>query len=178
MAHGIDRREFLVGTGAALGGLLLPWSALRGDDRPALPEATRRALESSGFVYISPLRSSGEESRCHGEVWYFFDEGDVVIVTASDTWKARAVSKGRDRARIWVGDYGRVRLGARLLGDEAFRMGPSFEARVRAAGDRETFDRLLVSFGQKYPAEWDKWKPRFESGYTDGSRIVLRYTPA
>ena len=171
MGHGIDRREFLVGAGAALGGLLLT-RGLGADERLALPEATRRALESSGFVYISPLRSSGEESRCHAEVWYFFDEGDVVIVTGSDTWKARAVSKGRDRARIWVGDYGPVRLG-----DESFRAGPSFEARVTAAGDRETFDRLLARFGQKYPAEWDKWKPRFESGYGDGSRIVLRYTP-
>ncbi len=172
MAHGIDRREFLVAAGAALGGLLLPRSALRADDRLSLTEATQRALESSGFVYISPLLSSGEESRCHGEVWYFFDEGDVVIATASDSWKARAVSKGRDRARIWVGDHGRVHLA-----DEAFRAGPSFDARVSVAGDRETFDRLLASFGQKYPAGWDKWKPRFESGYGDGSRIVLRYTP-
>ena len=173
-AREIDRRGFLLGTGAVLGGLLLPRGArgARGDGDFRLPEATRGALASSGFVYISPLLAEGTESRCHGEVWFFTDAGDVVIATQSGTWKARALETGRDRARIWVGDYGSVRLRS-----DAFRAGPTFEARVQVARDRATFDRLLAGFAEKYPAEWGKWEPRFERGYRDGSRIVLRYTP-
>jgi len=50
-----------------------------------LPEAL---LEGSPFVYISPLRSDGAESRCHGELWYAWLDDSVVVTVASDRWKA------------------------------------------------------------------------------------------
>ena len=34
-------------------------------------------LERSAFVYVSPLKSDGAESRCHGEVWYGWLDGRV-----------------------------------------------------------------------------------------------------
>jgi len=48
------------------------------------------------------LHSDGRESTCHGEVWFFVDEGSVVIATGKDRWKTRALRSGRDRARIWA----------------------------------------------------------------------------
>ena len=138
----------------------------------ALPEATRKALESSPLVYISPLLADGSESQCHGEVWYFADRGSVVIVTAADGWKARAVGRGRDQARIWVGDFGRVSLS---LG--RYRKAPNFLTKAEIISDRAVFDRLMIAFGKRYPDEWAKWEPRFEKGFGDGSRVMIRYSP-
>lgn len=166
----IRRREFLWGAGLAVGSLAAPLRVRA--DGYALPPEARAALERSGFVYVSPLRASGAESRCHGEVWFFFDRGDAVIATGSDTWKARALASGRDRARVWVGDYGRFGPGK-----DDYRQGPTFEAQAVRDEDPATFERLLGAFGTKYPDEWDSWEPRFRSGYESGSRIVIRYRP-
>ena len=95
---GWTRRDLLVGGVASLGILALTPTRLRAQE---LSEETRVALEQSPFVYISPLRSDGEESRCHGEVWFAFDRGSVLIVTEANTWKSRALAAGLDRVRIW-----------------------------------------------------------------------------
>ena len=139
----------------------------------ALPEATRAALQKSPLVYISPLLAGGAESSCHGEVWFCVDEGSVVIVTAADRWKAKAIREGRDRARLWVGDFGAVgRSGGR------YRKAPSFDAEAEIVSDRALFDRLMKAFGGRYPDDWAKWKPRFEKGFADGSRVMIRYSPS
>ena len=88
----IDRRTFL---GAA--GAVLLWPAARalgahheaGEAKSAAPEGlTDAVLEKTGFVYVSPLQKDGSESTCHGEVWYGWLDGAVVIITSADTWKA------------------------------------------------------------------------------------------
>ena len=100
------------------------------------------------------------------------DQGSVVLATASKSWKARALRSGRDRARIWVGDFGPV-SGA---GDK-FRSAPSFLAKATRDLDDAAFARLLEAFGKKYPDGWGKWEPRFKSGWEDGSRTMIRYVP-
>ena len=162
------RRDLLVGGVASVGMLALP-------TRPRaqeLSEQTRAALEQSPFVYISPLRSDGAESRCHGEVWFHFDRGSVLIVTQASTWKSRALSAGLDLARIWVGDFGSVRRAG-----ERFRSAPVFTAKAVTGKDDAAFERLLAAFGKKYPAEWGRWEPRFRRGYADDSRVLIRYEP-
>jgi hypothetical protein len=164
----LTRRELLVAGAFALGAVSL-WSrgALAADE-----PAWLAAAKKSPLVYVSPLLADGKESRCHGEVWFFVDGGDIVLATATKTWKARALAAGRDRARIWVGDFGPY-----AKSPEAVAKAPSFVASARLDKDRAVFDRLLAAYAVKYPDEWDKWKPRFESSYADGSRVVLRYTP-
>ena len=139
----------------------------------ALPTAL---LESSPFVYISPLLADGSESRCHGEVWYGWVDGAVVINTAPTTWKSRAVAKGRDRARIWVGDHGRVK---QMIGsNDAFRKAPHFDARAESVkGDEKLLDKLLALYEKKYPREIAKWRDEMRAGYHSGERLLLRYTP-
>jgi len=167
-----SRREFLKGAGIVLAGAALPPAFARAESESiVLPAATLELLGKSGFIYVSPLKSDGNESSCHGEAWFFRDGDDAVLATASDTWKAKALGKGLDRARVWVGDHGRVRLG-----NEKFRKAPSFEARASLDKDPAAFERLLAAFAGKYPDEWDKWEPRFRKGYADGSRIVIRYS--
>lgn len=172
LTTGLSRRELLFGAGVVLGAALIPLRRARAGKEFGLPEATREALAASRYVYISPLHPDAKESRCHGEVWYFYDEGDVVIGTGPDRWKTRAVDRGWDEARIWVGDYGRVKR----AGDR-FRKGPSFRARARRERDPAVFERLMTVFGEKYSDEWGKWEPRFRRGYEDGTRVLIRYQP-
>jgi hypothetical protein len=168
---GLTRRELLWGAGLALGALALPRGRVRAAES-ALSEAARGALGSSPLVYISPLKADGSESSCHGEVWFTPDGDDVLIVTGSERWKSRALAKGWDRARIWVGDFGPVGKAG-----ERYREAPSFDAQVRRDADPAAFERLMAAFGGKYPDEWGKWEPRFRKGYGDGSRVLLRYAP-
>jgi len=167
----ITRREVLKGA-VAVGGLaLLPLSRVRAEGY-SIPAATQQALEESPLVYISPLHSDGRESSCHGEVWYCVDEGGVLIGTGKDGWKARALGSGRDEARIWVGDFGPVKQSP-----SGFRSGPSFKAKAERVKDDAGFARLLAAYGKKYSSEWGKWRPRFQQGWADGSRVLIRYTP-
>lgn len=167
------RRRVLAGAGVLLCGWLLPPVRARAADEGfALPPRTRSALATSPLVYVSPLLADGRESTCHGEVWYFVDDGDVVIFTAVDRWKARAVRRGRDRARLWVGDFGPVgRAGDR------YRSAPSFVARAGIDPRKAVFDRLMSAFAIRYADEWGKWGPRFRKGWDEGSRVMIRYTP-
>jgi hypothetical protein len=173
----IDRRTFL---GASLGLLAWPAGSLAAAPRQrrlaGLPEPLTEALQKSPYVYVSPLRSDGSESSCHGEVWFAWIDGAVVLNAAGDTWKSRAVARGLDRARIWVGDYGRWKgsLGSR---NEAFREGPHFEARAEISSDAELVERVLAVYDRKYPAEIGKWRERMRDGVADGGRVLIRYRP-
>jgi hypothetical protein len=140
-----------------------------------LPASVVRALDTSEYVYVSPLHSDGRESTCHGEVWYAWLDGAVVLNTAPKTWKARSIEKGLDRAHIWVGNYG---VWKRMLTrNEEFRKGPSFDARAEIVKDDTLIDRVLAVYDKKYPEEIAKWRSRMRDGYFDGSRLLIRYTP-
>lgn len=168
----LTRRELLYGGAAAGLGALALLPARAHAREYSLPEETGSALDQSGLVYISPLRSDGEESRCHGEVWFAHDRGSVLIATGSTAWKNRALEAGLDRARIWVGDFGPVsRAGDR------YRSAPGFLAKATAGKDDEAFERLLAAYARKYPAEWGRFEPRFKRGYADNSRVLIRYEP-
>lgn len=175
----IDRRSFLkrgvTGAVGVAGMAALPFPA-RPDPQPAHSKPSlEAALRESPFVYVSPLRSNGEESACHAEVWYAWIDGAVVITVASDRWKARCIDRGLDRARIWVGDHGRWKG---LLGpNEDFREAPVFDARAEKLWDADLLDRLLVEYDRKYPGSIDRWRDRMKSGNADRSRALIRYEP-
>ena len=169
-ASGVTRRELIqLGIGGALA---LAWP---GRARAAgLAAEVSTLLEKSGFVYVSPLLASGAESRCHGEVWFGWLDGSVVLITARESWKARALGRGLARARVWVGDHGRV---GRVLGNDAFRSAPSFDAQARLEKDGAVLDRLMAAYRTKYPDEIGKWEPRMRAGFASGERVLIRYEP-
>lgn len=172
----IDRRVFLGGAFASLATLFVgrPLPALARTSLPVSDEL-RAKLDDSPYVYVSPLRRGGAESTCHGEVWYSWIDGSVVLITSKKSWKARSLGLGLDRARIWVGDYGRWK---RIIGrNEDFRAGPSFEARSSVSRDAKLLERLLTSFEVKYPDEIASWRDKMRSGFHDGTRLLIRYTP-
>lgn len=172
----MDRRTFLAASAAALA-----WPVTRAiaDSHEAVPDfgATHATLlEESDFVYVSPLRADGSESTCHGEVWYGWLDGAVVVITGAQTWKARALARGLEAARVWVGDHGRWK---RLLGrNEEFRKAPRFDAVATAVRDDALLDRLLALYERKYPDEIGSWRDKMRSGYREGTRLLIRYAPA
>jgi hypothetical protein len=173
----LDRRGFLVGVAASWLVVGWPLRSSRADagsssiDRAGDPDL-ERALAESRLVYVSPLRKDGHETACHGEVWFVTEGSDVLVVTAADRWRATAIRRGLDRARLWVGDHGVWKRAAR-----AWETSPSMDARARLDGDREAHARALALFGEKYASEWKKWGPRFEEGLASGERVLVRYTP-
>jgi len=107
------------------------------------------------------------------EVWFVQAGTELLVVTASDRWKALAVGRGLDGARIWVGDFGRwKRSGGR------FKTGPTFVAEARFDADASVMESALAAFGAKYPDERGKWEQGFRKGLADGSRVLIRYRPA
>src|SRR4030095_2616481 len=89
MARGfeLDRRSFLA---AAATALVLPRRLFAAEPRPV------DLLEKSDFVYLSPLRKDGSESTCHGEVWFGWLDGTVIVNTRRGAWKGEGVQEGRD----------------------------------------------------------------------------------
>jgi hypothetical protein len=164
----ITRRTFLAAAAAGTAGLLLPRLA-RADHHEG---ALAAAMTASPLVYVSPLKKDGAESTCHGEVWFAPDGKDVLVVTGSKGWRARALSGGLDRARLWVGDFGVWKQA-----DGKWKEAPTFDAKVTQEKEAAAHTSALALFGKKYPKEWDKWGPRFAEGLADGSRVLLRYTP-
>jgi hypothetical protein len=172
-ARTLSRRHFLAGTIAVSSALLLPTrAAFPAEAKSTLPDDAKQAMAKSALIYLTPMLSNGKESTCHAEVWFAHLGNDVYVVTSSSAWRAQAIEKGLDRARIWVGDYGPWR------GNSKFKSAPNYMAKagVVAKGD-SAIESVLSLMGEKYASEWGKWEPRFRSALGDGSRVMLRYRP-
>jgi hypothetical protein len=159
-----NRRQVLGFAAAAAGIALLP---KRGVTASASLEA---GLAESDLIYLTPLHGDGRESTCQAEVWFVAEGHDAWVVTANDAWRARAVKRGIDRARVWVGD-----VGVWTRADGAYRRLPVADAEVAQVDDADVHVRVLTLFGSKYPLSWVLWGPRFRNGLADGSRVLLRY---
>lgn len=179
----ISRRAFVAGAAALVawprtatpGTPAPPTPGIVGPDGNVIP-ALVPALEQSEYAYVSPLRSDGAASTCHGEVWFAWLDGAVTTTTSRKSWKARAQAQGLGRARVWLGNYGRWKSGAGGK-NEAFRRAPNFEARVRVERDVAVLDRILAVYGRKYPAEIGRWRDRMRRELEAGERVILRYQP-
>ena len=151
---------------------------------PAIPLLARTAFAKEGeatpsdklgtsqLVYITPIKSDGEESRCKAEIWFSHHEGDVFVVTPPEAWRARAVGKGLNKARLWVGEFGQW-----TQSDGAFRDAPEFMATASIESDAKKHAVVLAAMGEKYAETgWGRWGQRFRDGLVDGSRVMIRYT--
>ena len=117
------RRQFLEGALVVSGALLFPWRRSTAADAGALSVEATRAIASSPLIYLSPIRSDGKPSACQAEVWFGSDAGELFVVTAEKGWKAQAVKRGLDKAKIWVGDFGPWKRS-----DERYKSAPNFVA--------------------------------------------------
>ena len=163
------------GAAALSGVVLLPANLARSREAEfRVSKAARAAIETSTLIYITPIKSDGKESSCHAEVWFCKDGSDLLVVTKRELWRSRAIERGLDRARIWVGDYGVWKSS-----HGAFRSAPSFLAQAEhISSDAKAVARTLKAMGAKYADEgWSTYGPRFKEGLGDGSRVLLRYRP-
>jgi hypothetical protein len=165
----LTRRAFLEAGFVVSAGLGLPLRAWAWDQ----PKDLALAITSSPLVYVSPLRSSGEESQCHGEVWFVAHQGSLLVVTDQTRWRAEAIGRGLGTARMWVGDVGLWKKS-----EGRYRQAPSCVAAAQLDSDPATHARALQLFGKKYASAWDSWGPRFEKGLASGERVLIRYTPS
>ena len=165
----LTRREFLV-AGAAV--CLAPRFARA--EGVALSAAARAALGTSPLIYVNPHKRDGSESRCHSEVWFVQDGDAALVVTGADRWRAQAIQKGLDRARVWVGDYGVWDPRGK---SNAYQAAPSFLAQATLETSPAQHDHALVLFGSKYTEDWGSWGPKFKNGLADGTRVLIRYAP-
>jgi hypothetical protein len=129
-------------------------------------------LSTSKLIYLTPIKSDGEESKCKAEIWFAFHKGEIFVVTPKDAWRAEAVRKDLTDTRIWVGEFGNWRRSK-----EAFRDAPELMATGSIVEDKEIHSTVLKTMGEKYSDEWASWGPRFKSALEDGSRVMIKYKP-
>jgi hypothetical protein len=171
----LSRRNFLEGAVALSGALLLPAGFARAQDgKFQVSDVAQAAIESSPLIYITPIRSDGSESACHGEVWFVPEGQDLLVVTKPDLWRYRAVKQGLDRARIWVGDFGVWKKS-----EGKFKTAPTFLAQVEhISSNAGLAKRTLEAMGVKYAKTgWETYGPEFNKGLRNGDRVLLRYRP-
>lgn len=135
------------------------------------PAEVAAPLQNSSLVYLSPIRLTGELSRCQAEVWFVVDGADVLVVTSSQAWRALALQRGLNTARFWVGDVGvGAQSGGRYLGL------PSIDVIGRVDNEPANHERALELFGEKYKTAWVFWRRSFRLGLADGKRTMIRYS--
>jgi hypothetical protein len=132
----------------------------------------KKGMRDSPLIYLTPIKSDAQESKCQAEVWFAHDGVDMYVCTGADTWRAKAASNGLNRARIWVGDLGEWK-GTR----GKYKTLPQLDAEATVVIDKSIEEKALQLLGDKYSLEWIVWGPRFRKGLADGSRIMLRYRP-
>ncbi|MGH7788513.1 MAG: hypothetical protein ACRERC_16705 [Candidatus Binatia bacterium] len=125
------------------------------------PEMTK-ALADAKYVYISSTRKDGSFGA-PAEIWFMAHEGAVYVGTRPTSWRVRRINAGRPKAKIAVGAVD----------------GPSFIATGTVVKNDPAIEVLLMGmFAKKYPDRWPSHAQGFRDGFADGSRVVVKYTPA
>jgi len=120
----------------------------------------KSALAASKYVYIASTRKSGSLGK-PAEIWFLFQNGSVYVGTPPTSWRARRIKAGRTQAKIWVGKPD----------------GPSFTATGAIVSDPNAQQAMLETYAKKYPDGWSKFEEKFRSGFKDGTRVLIKYTP-
>jgi|SRR5581483_2884824 len=126
----------------------------------ALAPDVDRALKDAKYVYVQSERKGGGFGKA-AEIWFFYDNGTVYVASPPTTWRARRIKAGRTKARIAVGKPD----------------GPAFEATGKALHDPAVEEKLMAAYAKKYPDGWSRFADSFKSGFTDGKRVLIAYTP-
>lgn len=126
-------------------------------------------LKSSKLIYLTPIKSDGEESKCQGEVWFIYLDSKIYVTTATDAWRAEAIRKDLTKARIWIGEYGPW-----SRAKEKYKEAPELMIEGKLFEDQNQFPEILEAFNEKYPDE-GRYPRVFKEEIESGKRVVLRY---
>ena len=125
-----------------------------------LSAEVKSALTTSKYVYIASTRKDGQLGK-PAEIWFLYRNGAVYIGTPPGSWRARRIKAGRPQAKIWVGKAD----------------GPSFPAIGAIVNEPDAQQAMLEAYAKKYPDRWSKFEEKFRSGFKDGTRVLIKYTP-
>jgi hypothetical protein len=120
----------------------------------------KAALANSTYVYIASTRKNGSLGK-PAEIWFLYRDGAVYVGTPPTSWRARRIKAGRTQAKIWVGKAD----------------GPAFMASGAIVNDPAAQQAMLEAYAKKYPDGWSKFEEKFRSGFKDGTRVLIKYTP-
>ena len=129
-------------------------------DASGLPAEIESALGSSKYVYIASTRKDGSLGK-PAEIWFLYHNGAVYVGTPSTTWRVRRIKAGRQQAKIWVGKMD----------------GPALMATGAVVKEPDTEAVMMETFAKKYPDGWGRYEQKFRSGFKDGGRVLVKYTP-
>jgi len=136
-------------------------AALAGAARAGeLPADVKSALETSKYVYISSTRKDGSLSK-PAEIWFLYHNGAVYVGTPPTSWRAKRIKKGRTTAKIAIGKPD----------------GPSFTATGAIVNEPDVMTVMYETYAKKYPDGWPQFEQKFRTGFKDGSRVLIKYTP-
>jgi hypothetical protein len=125
-----------------------------------LAPAIKEQLASSTYVYIASTRKSGALSK-PAEIWFLSYKGAVYVGTPPTTWRVRRIKAGHPQAKIFVGKPD----------------GPSFMATGAIVNEPDVLPILFETYAKKYADGWSHFEEKFRTGFKDGSRVLVKYTP-
>ena len=163
----LTRRTLMQAALAGTGLSLLPF--LKAE---VLPGKLQSLLQESDLIYLTPIQTNGKESSCQAEIWYVWDGSDIYVCTDTTAWRVRAVARGLDRTRIWVGDLGNWKRS-----NGKYKTLPKIETMSSIVTDETIHAKALEMFGEKYPVGWIRYGTVFREGLASGSRTLLKYHP-
>ena len=177
----LNRRKFTIATVAIPFSLVITRSLVSQTDEEAAEVETTETdtettetelpeeLETSKLIYLTPIKSDGEESKCQGEVWFVYLDSQIYVTTATDAWRAEAIRNDLTDARIWIGEFGNW-----TRAKEKYKEAPELMIEGEIFEDEEKMPEILKAFNDKYPGE-GQYPRVFKEQIEDGKRVVLRY---
>ena len=97
----LNRRHFLKSAAAVSAASMMT---------PAGADPLAEGLKNSDLVYLSPIKSNGQESACQAEIWFVYDGADIFVCTGTESWRAKAPTMGLNMTKFWVGDLGQWKI--------------------------------------------------------------------
>jgi len=118
------------------------------------------ALSNASYLYIATVRKDGNQSAA-APVWFITTaDGQILIDTNTDSWKARRISRGSP-VLVWIGS----------------RTGPAFIGTGEFIRDRAVQDEMIEAIPRKY---WLAWMGLFgpkRARFDSGQIVTIRISP-
>jgi general stress protein 26 len=118
------------------------------------------ALSSASYLYIATVRKDGNQSKA-ARVWFIATaDGQILIDTNSDSWKAKRIARGSP-VIVWIGSSS----------------GPAFIGKGKIVADRAVQDQMIEAIPKKYLlARMGMFGPKRER-FDSGQIVTIRISP-
>ena len=125
----------------------------------SLPASLKEELTNSRGVFVVPADRAGRKAPV--AVWFVYQNGVLYVMSPSRDTRVRSIQTGQPRATIFVGTAD----------------GPSFTATGAIVNDPKIHDLVFVEMQKKYTVQWLQFGGRLRAGFSNGSRVLIKYTP-